>query len=158
MKIISILFISLCVSLSALATPAVGDQAVYSGTVTTKNKTMAYELEQSILSQDTTTGKFKMQTKASYNGKSLKKAYPVDQQNLLSDSAINQQMTDCTKNLGTLETITVPAGTFNTCKMKGQGGHVWIASGIPFGIVKTDGKNFTGQKIFLELQSYINGN
>ncbi len=61
-------------------------------------------------------------------------------------------MKSCVPDGGTIETITVPAGTFKTCKLKTSDHYVWKGNVPVYGVVKYE----TFDKSYLiELKSYI---
>lgn len=62
-----------------------------------------------------------------------------------------QILTDCVQSGYVLESTTVPAGTFQTCKVQTPTGVNWLGD-VPFGSVKIESSGVT-----LELQSFQNG-
>ncbi len=65
----------------------------------------------------------------------------VPEENLLNDADIQAILTDCVKDGGKLEKVTVPAGTFDSCASsfdeEDAVGTVWFAKSV-WGIVKQD--------------------
>ncbi|MFL5813455.1 MAG: hypothetical protein ACJ763_07735 [Bdellovibrionia bacterium] len=73
---------------------------------------------------------------------------------LWSTAQANEYLNNCAGHAGTLETVTVPAGTFQTCKVVNSKSIIWYGNVPIFGYVKVafrDG-SYTG-----ELKSYFWG-
>lgn len=136
---------------AALAMPAVGDKATYNGTTIQAGTTYNFVVENAIISQDATTGFFNIDQTLTYNGQTQVKSIQEDPANLPTDAAVSSYLTNCTMIGGKLETITVPAGTFDTCSVTTDTGTLWIAQ-VPFGIAKS----VRGDEQ-IELQSFAHG-
>ena len=158
---LSSLFIFLASS-AALAYPAVGDFAMMSGTATQGGMNASVTLERSIVSFDVTTDSFAVVETQTINGQAQTSTLSSKSDEMITQQQVNGMLTYCTMYSGALETITVPAGTFATCKMPTQddsgqqSGFVWIGD-VTFGIVKITGKS-QGADYTLELASFRSGN
>ena len=158
---LSSLFIFLASS-AALAYPAVGDHAMMSGTVTQGGMNASVTLERSIVSSDVTTDSFAVVETQTINGQAQTSTMSSKSDEMITQQQVNGMLTYCTLSGGTLETITVPAGTFATCKVltEDENGHqegfVWVGD-VTFGIVKITGKS-QGADYTFELASFRSGN
>ncbi|MBC7741383.1 MAG: hypothetical protein H7061_04245 [Bdellovibrionaceae bacterium] len=76
---------------------------------------------------------------------------------ILSDSMVQTWLKHCEYNRGTYETIDVPAGTFETCKVnlneENSNGWLWIGN-VPLGVVKHEVTYVDGTSFSLELSDY----
>jgi len=158
MKTIFMSLVSVLFAATAFAMPAVGDLALYNVTVSQGGQTISGTVETTITA--TNAGMFTMQTTMNFNGQSQVKSEQRSAQDLLSDSTIQQIIAQCAQVGGKIESVTVPAGTFNTCAVPSQEhgttGTMWVAQ-VPFGLVKIDQTNAQGQKTYGELQSFKMG-
>lgn len=92
-------------------------------------------------------------------------------EDLITPDLVTMILAYCTQQGGTNETVTVPAGTFETCKLPTEGealgirlfsdatstGFIWVGM-APFGLVKLQQVDFDGQTTIaldLELNTYI---
>lgn len=156
MKTVLITLVTLITS-AALAMPAVGDKALYNVTETQAGTTYQYTFDQVIVSQDPTTHFFNIDQTITYQGQSQVKSVQQDPANLPTDSTVTSYITNCVMIGGKLETITIAAGTFNTCVvLTDSGSTLWIAN-VPFGIAKSIEKYEDGSEAHIELQSYTHG-
>lgn len=134
----------------AMAYPMVGDKVEWTGTVVgTDGTTTEVKGSKEVLSQDPTTMKWLVKSWMQM-GK-WERCETKEKTNLYSSEKWQMIMTNCVVHGGVMEEITVPAGTYNTCKMMktwDKGGHhdgdsvtMWWGD-VPFGLVKvmkTDG-------------------
>lgn len=137
----------------AMAYPMVGDKVEWTGTVVgTDGTTTEVKGSKEVLSQDPTTMKWLVKSWVQM-GK-WERCETKEKKNLYSSEKWQEIMTNCVTRGGVMEEITVPAGTYNTCKMTktgdDKGGHhgddgdsvtMWWGD-VPFGLVKvmkTDG-------------------
>ena len=144
------------VSVSALAMPAVGDQALYNLNYTVNGTVNAGTYENEITGFDAATGMFTIHTIVTM-GKQVD-AQDEQSNSLLDDATVGQLIANCTAQGGALESVTLPAGAFSTCALPISGddfsGTAWIASGVPFGIVKMVQNKNSGAVVALDLQSF----
>lgn len=139
------------------AMPAVGDLALYNITSIDAGVTYNYTLEQKLTAQNVLTGDFNVSQTVTYNGVTQATEYAVPADQLATTQMIDLYLNNCALAGGTLETVTVPAGTFNTCAVKDENNNTtWIAQ-VPFGFVKMSGVTEDGAQQVVELQSYVNG-
>ena len=82
----------------------------------------------------------------------------MNESDLITNAQASAYVSQCASSNGTPETISVPAGTFNTCKTvvnnDNSKGFAWIGV-VPFGVVKqdlTDKEN--GMHMILNLKSF----
>lgn len=81
----------------------------------------------------------------------------VAKDDLLDRARVQMVIANCPMAGGTAETLTVPAGTFQTCKIpQERGGEVWIAE-VPFGIAKQVSVDEEMNVITVELTAFVNG-
>ncbi|MGZ3693202.1 MAG: hypothetical protein ACXWQO_03290 [Bdellovibrionota bacterium] len=131
-------------ALSAYATPKVGDYALFAATISANGRSIPATIELEILREEGE-GKF-LQRQTNKIGdqdpQSNDEVKPVDQ--FISDATIDALLADCAGNGGTLETVTVPAGDFNSCKLpfdnEESTGTAWVSK-VPFGLARIDSKS-----------------
>ncbi len=145
----TILFLSALVSFSVLAGPKVGDSASYVGTLNGAPAAMTT----TITSFNPATSKFVVTSRAVVAGQAQTEVEEQDPTEIMSDEETGQILENCSSFGGVLETITVVAGTFNTCKMQGN-----LNFGmVPFGLVRgTDLATDQGM-LTLELSAFTRG-
>jgi hypothetical protein len=147
---------ALLASVHAFAMPSVGDDALYDVTTTTTGQIDKGTLEFQLILFNATTHQFLERQILTGNGQTSTQEQMVDESTLASDTAIGFILSNCTMANGTLETITVPAGTFNTCAMQSnsdaQTGTLWLTN-VAFGFAKEEITFQNGTKMTLELRS-----
>lgn len=147
-------------TLNAFAYPAVGDRVEYQGTVTQKDGTVIpLTLVKEVVSYNDTTKEFTVREEEDLNG--AKKVDQNDESSLYTSERFKEISTNCVPQGGVIETITVPAGEFATCRVTTTDSEdaepelTWFGD-VPFGAVKLvemdDGATRT-----LELFSVKNG-
>lgn len=151
------LVLSLLVLISgsiAFATPAVGDYANYNLTVIQGGQTLTGSYELAIVGK-TATG-FKVTTTITVPDQPAQyEEQDVAANQMLGDAQIGSILGQCSMYGGTLESVTVPAGTFETCNLPTDTGRASVAS-VPFGIVKQSQKSESGE-MTIELKSFVVG-
>lgn len=149
---------SLIVSTSAWAMPAVGDHAVYAATYTSTAVTQNYTIDRKISGMNLLAKTFTLDTTFTMGSQSQAQSEVVAAADMTTDAQVTDALTNCVTYGGKTESVTVAAGTFNTCALPTQdGGTIWVASGVPFAMVKTEGPTEDGGTIKAELQSFENG-
>lgn len=148
-------------STAAYAMPNVGDEAMFAVTTTQSGQTLTGTMEFKLMSHDTTTDNWDEQITTSIAGQTSNQDQTLTSSSLLTDLQAQQILASCGSVNGALATITVPAGTFNTCAVpqnnNGETGTVWVAD-VTFGIVQENLTNSsTGQQITIQLQSQASG-
>lgn len=155
MKTIFISLVSVLFTTAALAMPAVGDNAVYSLQISQGGQSMSGTLETTITGF--ANGSYSLESKINMGGQQQVQNDQRQAQEMVTDALISQIMTNCAQYGGKLESVTVPAGTFNTCALpvnpQDGTGTTWVAN-VPFGLVKVDSTDTQGQKTFGELNSF----
>jgi hypothetical protein len=141
--------ITLSVSLfssALLAMPAVGDMATY------KILADGYDIvqKQELVSYNSSTGSFTKVTTNLVFGQESTTSEVVAVADLNTDAELNQLLAYCSHPQigGKLETVSVPAGTFNTCAIS-EGSQKANLGVVPFGLVRFSDTNAT-----VELVSY----
>jgi len=134
--------LSFCCSL-AIASPSVGDIAIYVHTDTSQGTPKSDLLQVQLTDYNQNTDVFHMEIViADLDGSN---GWGGDEDiagsKLLSDTYLRNLLESCASQGGTLAETTVPAGTFQTCEMPVNNdsgvGNVWYGI-VPFGIVKSD--------------------
>ena len=137
MKSIFVLSI-LCICLSAFANePKVGDQAVLNGKY--QGEVIALKLE--LTAYDADANSYTQTLTISNNGQTSSQSETVKNEDLSSSETLQYVVDNCSQFDGTPETITVPAGTFATCKMNEDDDTVVNIGVVPFGVVKVIAKD-----------------
>lgn len=144
MKVLLTLTLSSIFSVAALAMPNVGDFAVYE--INANGMIINQKIE--LTAYNASTGKFTQLETTSFQGQQQQTTTLVNGSELATEADIGQVLTFCeTPNVnGVLETVTVPAGSFNTCAISdSQSGMRLNYGNVPFGIVKLDGAGLSLQ-------------
>ncbi|MGE0634433.1 MAG: hypothetical protein AB7O96_18600 [Pseudobdellovibrionaceae bacterium] len=127
------------ISLSAQAMPSVGDFAQYDYVADYNGDVIKGTIETEILEKDEAAGRFKILETLIVSGEEPDVVeYWKDEENLITDEYIDAILGDCTGYEGTEQTITVPAGTFNTCLIEFRTETTYASSDVakvPFGFV-----------------------
>jgi hypothetical protein len=138
-RIVSVLALAL-VSASAYATPKLGDYAAFDLTASQNGQTAQGSLEQEIVQANG--DQFLERQTVTFSGQAPEITdnwKPVSE--FLDDNTINSIVANCASAGGTAQSITVPAGTYNTCAMnfdsEDSKGTVWITM-VPFGVARVD--------------------
>ena len=155
MKLLSpvLAFLALTAATAAHAAPAVGDQVAFQGTwdgqaVWQGISFTGYNAQTAQYRQVTV-------TKIGTNAPATQEDW-VDAKDTASDAALQYIVANCAAQYGVPQTITVPAGTFNTCKMAlQQGGHVWVGQ-VPFAVVRIESP-VQGKLLTAELTGFTRG-
>jgi hypothetical protein len=133
MKTLFALSVSLFSS-ALLAMPAVGDLAVY------KISANGYEVTQrtELTSFNASTNSFTRKVTTTYAGQSSSQVDSVNASELNTEAQLQMAITYCeTPNIGgKLETVSVPAGTFQTCAINTDDGGRANLGVVPFSVVK----------------------
>jgi hypothetical protein len=142
MKISMIALAALVMSSSAFAMPSVGDDAVFALTATVNGQTYTGTGEEKLVAFDAASNNWTEQNTFVISGQTQTQNQTVQTNQLLTHTTVAAVMSNCAAYGGTPQSITVPAGTYNTCSLpvnsNGQTGTVWVASGIAFGMVQSD--------------------
>jgi putative hemolysin len=140
MKIVTILA-SLVLSSVAFAMPAVNDYAQYDVSVTQGSATNQVVFEQTITAYNQAAGTYSVQGVVTQNGTSQTQVREVPASSLLSTDVVKQALSNCAQAGGQAESVTTPAGTFETCGLplssNGMTGKINVGL-VAFGVVKSD--------------------
>lgn len=132
-------------SASVFAMPAVGDSATYQ--INTQGMTITQKIE--LTAYDAGTNSFIQVETTTVQGQQQKATTRVAADEFMSDESADLMMTYCESQLGgTLQTITVVAGTFSTCSIydPASAGQVYMGK-VPFGLIKVQGSDVAAQLI-----------
>jgi hypothetical protein len=155
MKTIFMSLVSMLFAATAFAMPAVGDNAVYNVTISQGGQSVAGTLESTITAANG--GTYTVESKINLGGQSQVQNDQRSEQEMVSDALVGQIMGNCAQYGGKLESVTVPAGTFNACALPADPqdvtGYTWVAQ-VAFGVVKVDTTNTQGQRTYGELKSF----
>jgi len=156
MKTIFVTFAALLVSASAFAMPTIGDHSVFNLSYTQQGNTMTGTLDQSITAFDSASGNYTVHSIVTLGKQNDVQDQQTNQ--LLDDATVADILANCANYQGQPQSVTVPAGTFNTCALPNNGndgskGTVWVGN-VSFGTVKFDQVKTDGTHIVLELQSF----
>lgn len=155
MKTIVMSLVSVLFTTAAMAMPAVGDNAVYSVQISQGGQSVSGTLESTITAASA--GTFTVESKINLGGQSQVQNETRQAQEMVSDALIADIMTNCASYGGKIESVTVPAGNFNSCALPSNPqdgtGFTWIAP-VAFGVVKIDTTNTQGQRTYGELNSF----
>lgn len=155
MRIMSIL-ISSIVSLAAVAMPKVGDLAVYDGLYEGSGGG-SMPFEQTLLLTELSGPSAVVESTLIFDEQSRQQKINLKTEQLLSSDVVEYVLSECATQGGALETVTVPAGQFETCAIaQGPVAKVWIGK-VPFGIVKQVSLDEVENIITIELKDFVFG-
>jgi len=147
-------------SSSAFAMPSVGDDSVFALTNTMNGQTVTGTVEIKLISHNTSNETWDERESITVNGQSQTQDQSVATSQLLTDATAQQILASCASIGGKAQSITVPAGTFNTCSIpsssNGSTGTVWIST-VTFGVVQSDETASNGEHVVLKLVSTHSG-
>lgn len=143
----------------ALAYPAVGDEAMHAGTMkkgTDPEKT--FELKVKVINWDADDKEWDVQMDWTMDGQTKTKVEDIDEDKMWTPAMWAMMQTKCVEKGGTLEDVTVAAGTFASCHMTKTWGtktvEMWWGD-VPFGILKSMKMDTAkGSEMKAELQSF----
>lgn len=148
----------LFVSVSAYATPKVGDFAMFDTAISLNGQSAVGTVTVELMNFDPAQGYLQRQT-VEFPGRAAEVSEDwMSEDSFLTDETINMALSNCPAAGGSYETITVPAGTYNTCAIKFDNeqsqGVIWVGR-VSLGIVRLD--NLTkanGMVMSSRLKSY----
>lgn len=149
-------------STAAFAYPAIGDYAMWKGTSVRNGMSSNISLERSITGFDASMDMFSVVETVSVDGQVQTSTIAQKSDELLTKQQVGEVLSFCAMAGGVLEGVTVPAGSFATCKLpttneNGQSdGFIWVGD-VSFGIVKASGVQ-DGADYVLELSTFRAGN
>lgn len=152
------------ITAEAFAFPAVGDKNVYVGTYSGKEGgEVAFTQILELVSYSPKSSAFKMTNTflIGENDKQQKQEQEADVAigSLQTEAKVSEILKNCDAAGGENVTITVPAGTYESCKVltdKANGATVWIAA-VPFGFVKEIYFDAEGNRTDVELETSVSG-
>lgn len=174
-KWLGIVFASLCLgNIAAFAIPNVGDDAVFNVAASDGAHSLTGTDEWNLVSFDQSSGNYDEKDTFTQTGAAPQvKDNKVAAKDILDSAAVNDELANCVAGGGQLATVTVPAGTFDTCAVPisssaaqallsrirrhrplnaSSTGNVWVAANIAFGMAKIDSTS-QGVHIIYELAS-----
>lgn len=135
---LALLIITLA-AIVAEATPALGDKSVYDVTLSRGNQTLTGTVTFELTNYNKAANSWTQTSTTDFNGQKQTQTETIEAKDLLEDSSIDYMLTNCAARGGTTETITSPAGAFQTCAVPvnnaNGAGTVWVAK-VPFGYAK----------------------
>jgi hypothetical protein len=146
---------------SSFAMPTVGDDVIFSSVRVNAGAVITVTFEMKLISYDSASGKWTERQTTTENGVSKVENDQVLNSALLTDAGVATLLANCVSMSGTLQTVTVPAGTFSTCAVASNSafsnGTLWIAKGVVFGVVQEDFTQADGTHTVLQLVSQTAG-
>ncbi len=138
MKIImSFLGTVLLSSSGALAFPAVGDRAEYSGTETISGHSVPFQKTIELTAFDESLNQFKyVETTVQAGQQTNVEETWVDADSLISSAEVEYLLSNCSGDGSVLEKVYVKAGEFDTCKLSNSSDEYGNIGNVPFGFVK----------------------
>ena len=152
-KSAAIFTIALCSSL-AIAKPSIGDMATFNVIVKNQGETNVVTLGQTITSFNESTRQWAVSETVNANSTEVMRA----EDELLGRDEIQGILENCVAYEGALESIQVPAGTFNACKLnigaEGQPSYAWIGE-VGLGVIKFDISDNQGNQSVGQLTEHV---
>jgi hypothetical protein len=136
-------------SFAALAMPKVGDMATYA----IQTQGISFTSKSELTKFDVRTSKFTRVDTTIIFGNEEREEELVDLEDLSTADELNMMLAFCETNQinGKRETITVRAGTFNTCAVTTQDGVKVNLGVVPFGVVRARGNDLALELIDFRL-------
>jgi hypothetical protein len=149
MKVLA-LSLSLLASFSVMSMPTVGDKATYQISMSG----VQFESTIELTAFNEATQMFTQTTTTSLMGQTTSDVEEVSIEDLNSDAELDAALSSCQSAEvgGVLESVTVAAGTFDTCKITNESGTVNMGK-VPFGVVKMEA-SAEGMPVNMELKSF----
>ncbi len=153
------LFFSLSLfSLTAWATPQVGDFAAYDLQITMGENSLEAQVQNELLQENQKDGTFLERETTTLQGETETSEEWKSASDYLDDVAIDNALANCAEIGGTLQSIEVPAGRFDTCRIAFDNadaeGVIYIAK-VPFGFAQVDNmRKEDGLVISTKLREY----
>ena len=124
----------------AMAYPAVGDKTGYTGTKVEGTETKTWTATKEVIAWVDANKLWIVKTDVMKNGKTKTHIDGVAEADMWTADKWTDVSTNCVAKGGVMEDVTVPAGTFNTCKMTktdkdGETKEFWWGD-VPCGLVK----------------------
>jgi hypothetical protein len=145
----------------AHAMPTLGDDAIFSSVRVNAGAVITGTFEMKLTAFDSASGKWTEKQTTTENGVAKVENDQILNSALLTNAGVASLLTNCTSMNGTLQTLTVPAGTFSTCAIPSNSdfsnGTLWIAKGVAFGVVQEDFTQGDGTHTVLQLVSQTAG-
>jgi hypothetical protein len=146
---------------AAHAMPTLGDDVIFSSVRVNAGAVITGTFEMKLVSFDSTSEKWTERQTTTENGVAKVENEQILNSALLTDSGVASLLTNCTSMDGTLQTVTVPAGTYSTCAIASNSdfsnGTLWVAKGVVFGVVQEDFTQPDGTHTVLQLVSQTAG-
>ncbi len=138
-------------SFTANAMPSIGDTAQYDFTLNGATG----KLTQSITAYDATTNSYTVNIITTYQGQTQTEQETREASQLLTDAQVEAMYAQCAELSGTYMKVTVPAGTYETCRLIQKSGDdsqtIYLAKGVAFGFVQVttiqNGQNLDAQLV-----------
>jgi hypothetical protein len=137
-----LVFSALVFSLSAYASPKVGDYAAYATTLSLNGQTIQADVQRELTQFNASTNQYLERQTTQISGQSpqVNESW-TDASNYLDDATIDSVLANCAASGGALQAVSVPAGSFNTCALPfssdDSSGTAFVAK-VPFGVVRLD--------------------
>lgn len=139
----NLVLLSLTLSLSAFATPKVGDQATFAATAAKGSNTLTGEATLELTAYDAAKKEFTQKTTIKWGNEPANSGEEkFAEADMINDAVLDAVSTaaGCAAEGGKLEKIKVPAGEFNACRVdntdeSGATTNLWVAK-VPLGIVR----------------------
>jgi hypothetical protein len=141
---------------SAFALPKVGDQVVMDGAYVAEGVSVKLNQVQKLSAYNVNTNVFTLDVVTTAGSEVQNQSHNVAADEIISEEMAAQFVELCPVEIGKVETITVPAGTFKTCHIQQEKTEIWIAP-VPFGMVKVVVPHEEGGASTLELSSFVRG-
>lgn len=154
------LFIALAalISVQAYATPKVGDFAEFDTVLSLNGQQVTGSITLEIIQQNDQNQFLRRETVVFPGQDTQTEEIWINADELINDATIDNVLANCATSGGALQTISVPAGEFQTCALPSEGEDskdlAYVAK-VPFGIAQYDSlKKANGMLMQLKLKSF----
>lgn len=157
MKAIIFVAVTTIASLAA-AHPAVNDMAAFKGTYhSAAGGFIEFENKLELVGYDAQKQVYQLRVTTTFQGRNEIQNVEAGADQFISTAMAKDAVANCATYNGKSETLTVPAGTFNTCAIgTDNGGTIWITD-VPFGFAKDISIDAEGNKAESELTAFAAG-
>lgn len=155
MKIMITILTTVLAAAIAQASPNVGDTSEFAYTDVSNGTRLEGSYSRAISAMDATT--LTVVEDVTFAGRPQGHSEVVMKStDILTPAQIQVWLDYCAQNGGVKETLSVPAGLFETCHTQIENGSIWLGQ-VPLGIVKQEGTRVDGSVYSMELRTFSFG-
>jgi hypothetical protein len=143
----------------AQAYPAVGDQALFDGTINVQGKVQNAQIQFDLTAFDAAANQWTQTQTTTVGDQTQTETTQVSGADITTRETVLSALANCEAAGGKSGSITTPAGTFKSCAMtmtQGADGMTFYLADVPFAAAAFDISQ-NGVRIVMKLKSFVNG-